>query len=138
MSFRVTFFVPGQPIGKARPRITRAGHAYTPKKTVDYERSIAWQARAAMRGMLAVPFPVAIHVRMHFGVPQSWGRADKAAALTGILLPTTKPDADNVLKAVKDALNQIVYVDDCQVVEGTFSKRYAELPGVDVTVESIG
>ena len=43
----VSFTVPGEPIGKGRPRATtRAGHAalYTPKKTANYESLIAHAA----------------------------------------------------------------------------------------------
>ncbi|HBK52357.1 MAG TPA: RusA family crossover junction endodeoxyribonuclease, partial [Syntrophomonas wolfei] len=29
--------IPGEPTGKARPRVTRQGIAYTPAKTVNYE-----------------------------------------------------------------------------------------------------
>ena len=36
----VKFTVPGNPVGKARPRMTRSGHAYTPDKTVSYENLV--------------------------------------------------------------------------------------------------
>ena len=36
----VSFIIPGRPIGKARPRVNRNGHCWTPDKTTDYERKI--------------------------------------------------------------------------------------------------
>lgn len=39
------FQVPGEPVGKGRPRFTRQGRAYTPAKTAKYENlvSLAFQ-----------------------------------------------------------------------------------------------
>jgi hypothetical protein len=34
---KIKFVVPGEPKGKARPRVTKAGITYTPKETVSYE-----------------------------------------------------------------------------------------------------
>ena len=56
-------------------------------------------------------------------------------ALDGRLLPMVKPDADNVYKAVADALNGIVYRDDVQVVIGGFMKLYSGQPRIEVCVE---
>ena len=41
------FRVNGMPQGKARPRFTRQGRAYTPKKTRDYEAALASAGKAA-------------------------------------------------------------------------------------------
>ena len=46
--------------------------------------------------------------------------------------PTKKPDADNVIKIITDALNGIAYDDDRQIVALMFEKFYAEIPHVDV------
>ena len=51
-----TFVIPGPPVPKGRPRMVfkdRNGnplarpHAYTPKRTVDFEELVAWSAKAA-------------------------------------------------------------------------------------------
>jgi len=34
---RITFAIPGKPVPKGRPRVTRSGRVYTPKATRDYE-----------------------------------------------------------------------------------------------------
>ena len=41
------FRVNGMPQGKARPRFTRQGRAYPPKKTRDYEAALASAGKAA-------------------------------------------------------------------------------------------
>ena len=56
-------------------------------------------------------------------------------------MPTSVPDTDNVLKAVSDAMNGIVYRDDSQVVNAVVWKRYSEQDAnrkVEITVREIG
>jgi len=50
------------------------------------------------------------------------------------VLPTTKPDADNVVKAVFDGLNGVLWRDDVLVVDLRVRKRYAATPCVRVEV----
>ena len=50
----------------------------------------------------------------------------------------TAPDWDKLSRAVSDALAQVVYVDDRQIVEAVIGKFYAEVddvPHVDIRVE---
>jgi Holliday junction resolvase RusA-like endonuclease len=49
--------------------------------------------------------------------------------------PTKKPDADNICKAVCDAMNGIVYKDDAQVVSLHFTKRYNTIASIHVCVK---
>jgi len=141
MTVGVSFTVPGEPIGKGRPRATtRAGHAalYTPKKTANYESLIAHAAYQAMAG--AVPLECACQVQLSItvGVPASWSKKKQAAALLGEVLPTKKPDTDNVVKAVFDGMNGVVWRDDVQAVDLFVRKRYGSSPGVLVRVSRCG
>ena len=45
---RIDFWFQGEPVGKGRPRFTRQGRAYTPKKTRDYELKLAAKASDKM------------------------------------------------------------------------------------------
>lgn len=54
--------------------------------------------------------------------------------LSGELLPTKKPDIDNITKCVLDALNGIAYHDDSQIVRLTVEKFYAQQPRVEVDI----
>jgi len=51
---------------------------------------------------------------------------------------TKKPDLDKVLRAVKDALKGVFYLDDSQVVETRCNKVYAQAPGVVVHIWRVG
>lgn len=134
----IAFFVPGQPVGKGRPRIGRVGaHAsmFTPEKTSSYEAIVRHAAHAAMNG--ADPMLIAVRVRLDIlmQIPASWSARKAERAAAGQELPTTKPDIDNVEKAIFDAMNGIVWRDDVQVVDVVKSKRYGRAPGVRVEVE---
>ena len=52
----------------------------------------------------------------------------------GKIRPTKKPDADNIMKAVADALNGIAYKDDSQIVNVTIAKWYSDTPRVEVAI----
>jgi Holliday junction resolvase RusA-like endonuclease len=52
----------------------------------------------------------------------------------GDRLPTSRPDADNVAKAVSDGANGILWVDDSQIVDMAVTKRYGTIPEVRVRV----
>ena len=137
----VSFTVPGEPIGKGRPRAsTRAGHAalYTPKKTANYESLIAHAAHQAMAGAAPVEFACQVQLSITVGVPASWSKKKQAAALAGQVLPTKKPDTDNVVKAVFDGMNGVVWRDDVQAVDLFVRKRYGAAPCVFVRVSQCG
>jgi Holliday junction resolvase RusA-like endonuclease len=133
----ITFTVPGQPQGKGRPRVGKIGaHArlFTPQKTVAYEGLIAHAAQIAMAGRALVEGPVSVALAIDCQVPASWSQKKQRIALAGEVLPTTKPDADNVVKAVFDGLNGVLWRDDVQVVDLMVRKRYAATPCVRVEV----
>lgn len=57
--------------------------------------------------------------------------------LNGHILPTKKPDVDNIAKIILDGLNDVAWDDDTQVVELSVSKHYSENPRVAVMIEEI-
>lgn len=133
----VRFFVPGKPQGKGRPRAAARGkfvRMYTPEKTASYESTIALAASQAMAGRPPIEGPVVASIFIALPVPASWSKKKQAQALADQLLPITKPDSDNVVKAVFDAINGVVWGDDTQVVDHVARKRYRARPGVSVTI----
>lgn len=118
------FTVDIEPIGKARPRMTRNGHVYTPKETREAELAISMAYELFRGRLIEKGVPVSLDVVAYFPIPQSWSNIKKMAVMDGDILPTKKPDADNILKLVADALNGEAYEDDAQVVDMSISKRY--------------
>lgn len=145
----VSFVVPGTPIGKARARIVarkRRGadgklatyqQAITPARTVAYENQIKRAATQAMRGRALLEGAVGAIVELYFEPPKSWSAKKKGDALAGKVYPTSKPDADNVAKAVFDGCNGITWRDDAQVVEVTVRKRYAAVARAEISISPI-
>lgn len=136
----VAFLVPGQPQGKGRPRVGKvAGHVrmFTPPKTESYEALIALFAHQAMQGRPLITGPVTVALQIGFAIPASWSKKKRAQAEQGAIHPTTKPDVDNVLKAVCDAINGVVWVDDVQVVALAVRKFYGASPGLRVLVSPL-
>lgn len=134
----------GPPRGKGRPRFrrgkTKTGRefvtTYTDGKTVSYEYALGWAAKTAMgtRAPLTAPLIVAVYVGMP--IPQSWSKSKRRDAASGSIFPIVKPDFDNLLKTL-DSCNKIVWVDDCQIVDASISKRYAEKPYLLVVVRPL-
>ena len=136
----IHFHIPGQPVGKGRPRIGKVGaHArmFTPAKTVNYESTVALFAAQAMAGRALLTGPVNLQMRVDFPIPASWSIKKQRAAEAGEILPTVKPDSDNIVKAVCDAINGVVWKDDVQVVDLTLKKRYSVLPGVAGRIDEL-
>ncbi|AOJ69350.1 MULTISPECIES: RusA family crossover junction endodeoxyribonuclease [Burkholderia] len=134
---RIEFIVPGAPVAKGRPKFARRGAhvtTYTPEKTERYENLVKMAARAAMRSTEPYAGPIRLIVHISLPIPASWSQKKREAAAAGAIGATKKPDADNVVKALKDGMNGVVYVDDGQVVDLWISKRYARTPGVRIEV----
>ena len=137
MSRKIEFFVPGAPVGKGRPRAARRGAGlvmFTPGKTADYEALVAATAGNAMRAHQLLDGPLEAVLEMRFPVQASWSKAKRARALAGVEWHTSKPDADNVAKAVLDACNGVMFRDDSQVVILIATKAFSEEPGVRVVI----
>lgn len=99
---------------KERPRVSMAGHLYTPRKTRSFEMEVA------LRYISEVNYhfndAVEVEMRFYFHKPKTVKRK----------LPTVVPDLDNCIKSVLDGLNGCAYKDDSQVVTIIATKRYTE------------
>jgi Holliday junction resolvase RusA-like endonuclease len=90
----VLFTVDGEPMVKARPRMTKTGHTYTPKTTVDAEKRVR----------------EAFEATGHDGFTGSVGM--ELAFFQGT---RARKDVDNLVKLILDSLNGIAYEDDVHV-----------------------
>lgn len=130
----VAFSVPGQPQGKGRSRSTKSGHHFTPAKTVAYESTVALFAAQAMAGHPPLEGPLTVEIDAVHAIPASWSQKRRQRAMVGTERPTSKPDWDNIAKAISDGGNGIVWADDKQIVGGLVRKLYGERPAVHVRV----
>lgn len=137
----ITIVIPGPPVGKGRPKFARRGKfvtAYTPEKTASYENLVRLAAAQAMNGRMPIAGPVAVELCLYVQPPASWSNKKQLAAVSGEIMPTSKPDIDNVLKGVADACNEVVWKDDKQIVECVIRKAYAARAEAVLTVKDLG
>lgn len=106
-------FIPIEPVPKGRPRFTKFGHAYNPPKTRIYEQNVSLILKSLFKEK---PLEDAIWVEMTFFLPRT--KTNKR------LLPTIKPDVDNVCKAILDSANGILWSDDKLIVSLSAKKLY--------------
>ena len=135
----IYFKVMGEPVGKGRPRFSKRGdyvHAYTPKKTSDYEEKIKFEFMACNCEKMPVygkGIPLKVEMVIAMQIPHSWSGKKREQARLGNIVPTKKPDVDNVIKQL-DALNGLAFHDDSQIVEITAEKIYVEDPYLEVRI----
>ena len=104
MSQQITFAVKGQPRPKERPRFS--GHAYTPKKTREYEQSVRIAAMAALAKWRAENDYAHWNAAGPFSLNVFFFMEDKRTR-----------DLDNCLKSISDALEKLLYNNDRQLDE---------------------
>jgi Holliday junction resolvase RusA-like endonuclease len=137
----LTFSISGTPIAKGRPRATlRGGFArlYTPAETKKYESAVKRFAALAMRGRKPFEGPLSVSIRFRLGLPKSMSKKDQAAKLAGEAAYLGTKDIDNLGKAVLDALNEVAWVDDVQIVRLFLTKAASSNPGVDIKITPLG
>ena len=136
------FEIPGSPIGQGRPKFsTINGHAvaYDPEKSRNYKAYVKLLATQAMKdsGFTMIDGPCCLDIMAFFEVPKSKSKKFKERALLGLERPTKKPDIDNIVKALQDALNGLAYKDDSSIVFLSVAKCYSEVPRVEVILREI-
>ena len=132
------FEVIGAPVGKRRPKFSTV-HGYAqaikPKEDVIYENLVKLSFQQAKPSDYNL-FDKAVKMTILacFAIPKSFSKKKQKEALEGTIRPLIKPDADNIAKIICDALNDIAYKDDTQIIELTITKQYASEPKVKITL----
>jgi len=122
----IYFIVPGKPVGKARPRYSRRSKAfYTPPETASFENLIKLSFSGKYPDFSAFEGPVAVEVTVLMLMPKSFSKKRRLKAFGGRILPTNRPEIDNIVKSILDALEGLAYRRDSQVVELKARKYYS-------------
>lgn len=138
---KVKFTVPGQPCGKGRPRFARVGNyvrTYTPEKTENYENLVKLEYQNQCGDVKFFEGQMLdLRIYAYYEVPKSTSKKKAELMSANIERPTKKPDFDNIVKAIADALNKVAYADDKQVVDCQIRKFYSKEPHVTVVLQEV-
>ena len=113
---------------------------YSPKDTKAYEQRIAWLAQQALgedRASWCKEGAFVVDIKIYKTVPVSRPKIYAQMALAGKIRPIARPDIDNTMKAILDAVKGILWRDDTQVVGLHTDRYYAETERIIVTVENV-
>lgn len=129
MSSNFHFFVAGRPRPQPRPRVTRYG-CYTAKGPIQVWRAAIHAALGSQKDRPR--FSLACHVRIEFNF------VTKNKHLYGLPM-TSRPDLDNLAKAVLDELVlRSVLSDDSIVAKLTLSKTHTvATDGARISIDEI-
>ena len=128
----------GEPKGKERPRFCHNGQIYTPKQTTTYEQQIIFDYYKQCGNVkFDENSQLELFVKAYYKIPKSASKKKRMAMLSEEIRPTKKPDGDNILKAVADALNGVCYKDDKSIVKMSIEKFYSDVPRIEVVVQEV-
>lgn len=133
----ILFMVPGVPVAKARPRVTKTGITFTPKKTELFENLVRMAFCQKYPGREPVEETLQLTMTFTFPIPESAKRKKLPDKIKEGDYYFHRPDIDNLIKGVQDALNGVAYKDDAQVVMMIARKVYGTIPGTYVSLNTI-
>ena len=121
------------PTPQNRPRVTRnVTYDTSVKDKKDFLKSVLTQLPKEPLNEALI-----MQVKFYFKRPKSHYNSKGKLKMIAPTQHTKKPDIDNLLKFVLDALNKHLYVDDSQVVSLTGKKFYADKEGIEISVRAL-
>lgn len=135
----IQFTVYGEPVAQGRPRFSSQGgftKVYDPAKSKDFKKYVKLVASENRPDHL-LEGPIQMDVKIFKPSLKGFSKKKAALAEEGVLRPLTKPDVDNYVKGVKDALKSVIWKDDSQVVDLHISKWYSEIPRIEITINEL-
>lgn len=134
----ITVEIPAEPTAKGRPRF-HVGRGYvqthTPPKTKIYENFVADWYFFNCGKKFEAGVPLAVSLIFCMPVPKSTSKKRAKLMCEGYESHIKKPDIDNLVKAVLDALNGVAFDDDNQICELHAHKIYAETPKIVLNIK---
>lgn len=140
MASHIKLIINKTPQPQSRPRFTARGryvHAYENKKITMYKRMIAATYQSYFGAVKPTEKAIAVDVVFYRPVQKSISKIERQRRLTGESLPAIKPDIDNYVKAILDALNGVAFRDDKQIISLNAKKLYSDKPRTEIEIKEI-
>lgn len=90
-----------------------------------WEKAVREAAEMAAIGRAPFEGPIELTAVFSFERPKSVKRE----------FPSVRPDGSKLLRGIEDPLSGLIYIDDAQIVASHVYKRYATVPGVEITIQ---
>ena len=133
----------GEPVTQGRPRFTKTGHTYDPQRSRNYKQLVRFWVTQHLKkidGFKPYENALCVDLTFYLGIPTSWSKQKRIQAAQGVIRPTSKRlgDLDNIVKAILDANNGLLWVDDCIITDLSARKRYTgELARVVIKITEV-
>ncbi len=144
ISEMVNLTIPLEPVPKGRPRFSVMSRynschvtTHTPPKTKRFEQDVALFYIQSNSPKFEQGTPISVTIEFGMAIPKSTTKKKRSEMLQGLIHHTVKPDLDNLTKAVLDALNDLAWHDDAQIVELNVLKVYTESPYIQISIKKI-
>ena len=127
------FEIHATPVPQKQTRFAN-GRAYDPSKS-DKEQ-IQWQIRPYAP---PIPFkgPINIDITFYMPIPKNTSSLMRKQMINNVLHHMKRPDVDNLSYLVVNAMKDIIYEDDSQIVDLNLHKRYAETPRTVIKIREL-
>lgn len=139
----IEFKVEGRPVPQPRPRVYRTAtgksKAVNSRQSINYKRIVKYAALSEMnkRQLTMTDRPLAMRLTFVFAPPKSYTKKKLEAVKSCELRYTKHIDLDNLAKSVMDALNNVIYKDDSQIVTLCANKEYGTTDHVHVIIDEV-
>ena len=121
----------GEPVPQGRPKFASYGghvHAYDPQKSKNYKQLVRFWVTQHLKkidGFKPYENALCVDLTFYLGIPTSWSKQKRIQASQGVIRPIVRNgDIDNMVKAILDANNGLLWVDDCIITDISARKRY--------------
>lgn len=112
------------------------GFARDPQKSKNFKLTVGYIARSQFHAKL-IDYPISVKLKFYRKVLKSSSKKEKEKMISGEIRPTKKPDIDNYVKGMLDALNKVLWQDDALITDLTVSKYFAEKPRIEMEIERV-
>lgn len=128
--------IPIEPVEQQRPRATsQGGHVrvYDPPKVRRFKQDVA-------KFVKQQPLPkfedkeLSVQIKFFRKIQKSLTKKERELRLSNVHRPKTRPDIDNLVKSLLDALNGLIWDDDAKIVHLEADKLYSEQPRIEIEV----
>lgn len=138
MRHTIKFTVLGKPQAKSRPRFRKIGNyvsTYNTKSTIEYEKLVKLSALEQCKDQLEKEYTglIKMSIKAYFKPNKSISKKQHDLLIGQPYLK--KPDTDNIVKIICDALNDVAYKDDNQVAVINAEKVYDDEERIEVEIE---